>query len=285
MTHSGMRINKTILIWTCVITSLLFCAYYPIAESLIERFEARDSYYSHGYIVPFIFAYLVLRKRRQLAALEPRGSFLGLPLIILGLFIYVVSYFLVLNFVAYTSFLIVIFGIILFLGGWQITKALSLPLLFLIFMIPLPKVLSLSISFEMKLFAAEISSWLTNLVGVETTVSGSRIFYPGGYLWIGDSCSGLRLLIYFLALGAVLVQVTSGEIWKKSVLFISIIPIALAANVVRIFLLILASYLYGSQIVNGFLHYLIILMVFVAGLIVLITLNNSLKCRISLKTV
>ncbi len=275
--------NKTTLTWICIIAGLLCYAYYPVAEHLISRFEARDSYYSHGYMVPFVTAYLIWRKREELSTLTPQGSFLGLPLIIAGLFIYVISYFLEVNFTAYLSFLIVLFGMVIFLGGWKITRVVLFPLLFLIFMMPLPQVTILAIAFKMKMLASEISSWFVNLVGIEASVSGSRIFYPGGFLWVGDPCSGLRSLISFLALGTVVVQLISGETWKKSVLFVSVVPIALLSNVVRIFALTIASYFYGSQIVDGFFHDFMGFMVFVIGFIGLITLMNILKCHLSLE--
>lgn len=276
--------KRTNLIWTCVIVGLLLYAYYPIVDPLIQRFEARDSYYSHGYMVPFITVYLIWRKRKELATIEPEGSLLGLPVVVLGLLIYVVSYFLEVNFTAYASLIIVIFGIVHFLGGWKVTKVFFFPLFFLIFMIPLPQVVILGIAFKMKMAASEMSSWLVNLIGIETYVSGSRIFYPGGFLWVGDPCSGLRSLISFLALGTVVVQLTSGSAWKKGLLFISVIPIALLSNVVRIFVLTLASYFYGSQIIDGFLHDFMGFMVFVIGFIGLITLMNILKCHLSLET-
>lgn len=272
--------NKTILIWICIIAGLLLYTYNEAIVHLMERFDHRDSYYSHGYMVPFVSAYLVWRKREELATLQPQGSLWGLLLIVAGLFIHIVSYFLRINFTSYISCLVVIFGATIFLGGWKITRVLLFPLIFLIFMIPLPRVMILGISFEMKLFASEISSWLINLVGIETSVSGSRIFYPGGFLLVGDPCSGLRSLISFLALGTVVVQLTSGSIWKKCVLFASVIPIALLSNVVRIIVLTLASYIYGSQIADGFLHDFMGIMVFVIGFIGLITLMNILKCHL-----
>ena len=153
-----------------------------------------------------------------------------------------------------------------------------------IFMFPLPRVAILGISFEMKLLASEISSWLINLMGIETSVSGSRIFYPGGFVLVGDPCSGLRSLISFLALGTVVVQLTSGNAWKKSILFFSVIPIALFSNAIRIIVLTLASYIYGNQIIEGFFHDFMGIMVFIIGFIGLITLMNILKCHLSLET-
>lgn len=276
--------NKTILVWIGIIGALLLCAYYPVIEPLLQRFDARDSYYSHGYMVPFISAYLVWRKRKELATLQPKGSLWGLPLIVAGLLVHITSYFLKINFTSYASCLVVLFGISIFLGGWKITGVLLFPLIFLIFMIPLPRVVILGISFEMKLLASEISSWLINLMGIETSVSGSRIFYPGGFVLVGDPCSGLRSLISFLALGTVVVQLTSGNIWKKSILFFSVIPIALFSNVIRIIVLTLASYIYGNQIIEGFFHDFMGIMVFVIGFIGLVALMNILKCHLSLET-
>mgnify|MGYP000029422604 CR=1 FL=1 len=276
--------NKTILVWIGIIAALLFCTYFTAIEHLLQRFDARDSYYSHGYMVPFISAYLVWRKRKELAILQPQGSLWGLPLIVAGLLVHIISYFLKINFTSYASFLVVLFGISLFLGGWKITRVFLFPLIFLIFMMPLPRVAILGISFEMKLLASEISSWLINLMGIETSVSGSRIFYPGGFVLVGDPCSGLRSLISFLALGTVVVQLTSGNVWKKSILFFSVIPIALFSNVIRIIVLTLASYIYGNQIIEGFFHDFMGIMVFVIGFIGLVALMNILKCHLSLET-
>ena len=103
--------NKTILVWGGIITTLLFCAYYPIIEPLLQRFGARDSYYSHGYMVPFVSAYLVWRKRKELAALQPQGSYWGLFLIIFGLLVHIASYFLRTNITSCASLIVVLFGL------------------------------------------------------------------------------------------------------------------------------------------------------------------------------
>ncbi len=104
---------------------------------------------------------------------------------------------------------------------------------------------------------------------------------------VGDPCSGLRSLISFIALGTVIVQLTSGNIWKKGILFFAVIPIALLSNVIRIMVLTVASYFYGNQIIDGFFHDFMGIMVFVIGFIGfigLITLMNFLKCHLSLET-
>lgn len=271
--------NLNVGIWLGVIAAFLMFVYYPILEPLLSRFDARDSYYSHGYLVPFVTAFLIWNKRESIAAIPLQGTLWGLPLIIGALLMHVVSYFLKINFPSYVSCLIAIFGIVLFLGGWRFTKALTFPLGFLFFMIPLPEMMIHSITFNMKLLATEISTFIVNFIGVEATFQGSRIFFQDGFLWVGDPCSGLRSLISFLALGTVLVQLVPGASWKKVILFLSVIPIALLSNVARIVILTIASYIYGSQVADGFLHDLTGILVFVFGFIGLTIVMGVLKCR------
>ena len=272
-------------IWFAVIAVLLLLVYYPIISPLLERFGARESYYSHGYLVPFITAYLIWRKKEALSSVSLNGSFWGLPLILGGLALHLVSFFLKMNFPSYLSLLTVMFGVVLFLGGWQLTRILLVPLGFLIFMLPLPEVMVLNIAFKMKILATQLSTELVRFAGMDVTFEGSKILYSGGFLLVGDPCSGLRSLISFLALGAVTVQLTEGSNWKKGILLLSVIPIALLSNVARIVVLTTASYIYGSQVAAGFLHDLMGIMVFVFGFIGLIVIMKVLKCHLSLGTV
>lgn len=266
-------------LWLAAIAGCLALVYYPIVEPLLSRFDARDSYYSHGYLVPFVTAFLIWNKRETIATIPLQGSLWGLPLIIGALLLHTTSYFLKINFPSYASCLVAIFGIMLFIGGWRFTKAMAFPLGFLIFMIPLPKMIIHSITFEMKLLATQISTALVNLMGIDVTFQGSRIFFDGGFLWVGDPCSGLRSLISFLALGTVLVQLVPGAAWKKVLLFLSVIPIAILSNVGRIVILTVASYIYGSQVADGLLHDFTGILVFIFGFIGLTIVMGLLKCR------
>ena len=271
-------------IWFSLVAVCLLLVYYPIVSPLLERFGARESYYSHGYLVPFITAYLIWRKRQALAAVPLNGSWWGLPLILGGLAVHLISFFLRINFPSYLSLLTVLFGVVIFLGGWHLTRLLAVPLAFLIFMLPLPEVMVLNIAFKMKILATQISTELVSLAGMDVTFEGSKILFPGGFIWVGDPCSGLRSLISFLALGAVVVQLTDGNNWKKSILLVSVVPIAIFSNVIRIMVLTAASYIYGSQIAAGFLHDFMGIMVFVFGFVGLIIVMKVLKCHLSLGT-
>ena len=266
------------------IAGILLAIFYPIAEPLAYRFNARDSYYSHGYLIPFVSGYLIYRKRRTLKDLPLNPSFLGLPIILLGLLLHVVSLSLKINVTSYFSIPIVLSGITLFLGGGAWLRQLAIPLGFLIFMLPLPKVMIIGVALRMKFFASAIASNSMNAMGVDTQVAGSKMLYPGGYLLVGDPCSGLRSLITFLALGSLLTQIVDAPLWKRAALFLSVIPIAILSNVVRIMFLTLLSCFYGSDAAAGFWHDFAGMMVFILAFLGLIATMQGLQCQFSTET-
>ena len=264
---------------------LFLILFSPTYSPLFERFTARDSYYSHGFLIPFVSLYLVWRKRQLLKTIPLKPQPLGGFILAGGVLLHLVSTFLKINFISYMAIPIVLLGTSLYLGGKRLTKELLFPIAFLVFMLPLPKVLIIGIAFKMKLLATDASTFIVNRLGIEAKGVGSTIYYPGGHLLVGDPCSGLRSLITFLALGALFTQFVQASIWRKNLLFISVIPIALLSNLVRITIMVLVGYVYGQKAVSGFLHDFSGIMVFVLGFIGLVMASKILRCPLEIKTI
>jgi exosortase len=267
-----------------IIILLTLFIFQPIMYPLYFRFTAVDSYYSHGFLIPFLTLYLIWRKKNILRTLPVKPSIIGLYITLLSLLMHFAGYLIEFNFLSYMAFFLYIFGIVLYLFGKIITKALFAPLFFLIFMFPLPHVMIIGITFKMKMIAAYLANFIINQMGLKTSLVGSKIFYPGGVLTVEDPCSGLRSLISFIALGAVLMQLIQSPVWKKLVLFTSVIPIALLSNIVRVILLVYGCFIYGTEKVSGLVHDSIGMLVFVIGFILLIFVIGMLKCSISQET-
>lgn len=208
----------------------------------------------------------------------------GLVLLIGGLFLHLVSTFLKINFGTYLSLPIVLAGLILYLMGKRIARELLFPIAFLIFMIPLPSVIIIHISFKMKILATQIASGVVNMMGISTIRDGSTIYLPHGSLVVGDPCSGLRSLISLLALGAVFTQFMSGPAIKKNILFLSAAPIALASNILRIILLLLVTHVYGEEVALGLFHNFAGMSVFVFAFIGLAIVGKILRCQMVIGT-
>lgn len=267
---------------TILIVSLLIAIYVPTFISLGHKYLAADSYYSHGFLVPLVSAYLIWSKRRKIQALLPgaQSARSGLILLAAGLLLHLISTALRLNFGSYLSLPIVLAGLELYLFGKTIFRLLLFPLVFLIFMIPLPNVIIIAISFKMKMLAAQIACGAVSMMGIPIIRDGSTIYLPAGSLVVGDPCSGLKSLISLVALGVVFTQFTNARAFKKNILCLSAIPIAIISNVLRIILLILAAYVYGEKTALGFFHDFTGMLVFIFAFIGLVTVVRLLKCQI-----
>lgn len=225
---------------------LLFAlAYYPVFVSLNIKYSEIDSYYSHGYLVPFVSAFIIWYKRKRLKDMVVVPSRFGLWVLRGGLILYLFASWWYVNFLAAFSMIVVLAGLCLYLFGKNITKELVFPLSFLFFMVPLPKIAIIYITFWLKLFAAAVATKVVSLLGVPAVVKGAFILLPNNMvLEVDNACSGLRSLIALLALGASYAYFLRTSLLKKYIFFFASFPIAIIANLLRIAINIWIFYVY-----------------------------------------
>lgn len=256
---------------------LLLAAYFPILIWLWDRWFARDSYYSHGILIPFVTGYLIWQKKDILKKITPTQSSLGIPLIIFGLLIYLLSAPLRIYFTSGFSMLIIIYGLALHFYGWPIVRHIAFPLFFLFFMMPLPSQAIINISFRMKMFAAEIATSVLNGMGFQAARDGSIITMRHTQVIVDDVCSGLRSLISLTALGSIFAYWLNAPMYKKIILFLTTIPIAIIANVCRVVILSSISEIWGAEYATGFTHDATGYMVFIVAFILLYAASKLLE--------
>lgn len=258
------------------IGALFIAAYFPTFAWMWQRWMAKDSYYGHGILVPFISGYIawqILKKEKYLY--KPSNA--GLILILGGLFIHIISAFMRVYFTSAFSMLITIAGLTVYFAGKNTLKKLAFPYAFLVFMLPLPLVTIANISFKMKLFAAHISTILVNQLGIAAVRAGSLIQMRHSNLMVGDPCSGLRSLIALLALGSLFAYYLNGSRAKKIIMLIASVPIALASNITRIVFLCFVSEVYGAKYSEGLVHDTAGIMVFVLAFIGMAIVSKALE--------
>lgn len=250
----------------------------PTFRWMAERFNAHDSFYSHGWLVPLASAWLIWRKRAQLVALPKKASVGGLVLLACLLFVHVIASWLHLGFVSGFAMMGSLWALVWTWWGGQLLRALRFPLLFLLFMVPLPGVLLIAISFRMKLFAASMATWLLRGLGFGAVQLGSTIQLPSVSVIVDDTCSGLRSLISLLALSILWTALMPPQASRpqKLAMVACAIPIALVANMVRIVILVMLAAIYGSPAAEGFLHYGSGLVVFGVSVMILSWLSSFL---------
>lgn len=270
-----MRKNEIIKLIPLII--LVIIAYLPTFIWMVDRWSVRDTYYSHGFLVPLISIFIVWLKRHELKTLRIKSVHLGWLFFMGGLLVHLISTPFRVSFVSGFSLIPTLFGLVLLLLGKDYLRVLIFPILFLIFMIPLPMVAIANLSFRLKIFAAQISTFIINKLGVLAIREGSIIRTMHSVVMVEDPCSGIRSLIALIALGALMAYFSNLSKTKKTILFLSSVPIAISTNIIRIVSLSLASEIYGERFAAGIFHNTMGILVFVFAFIGLAVVGRLLE--------
>lgn len=249
---------------TAIIAGLFYYLFHNEIYSIVRMW--RDPSWSHGFLIPLFSLYFINQHKKPIieSALnhEFKPNYLGLFLLICGIVFYPFNvvhlqygYFRPLGMIATLG------AIVLFMGGWRLVKFMWLPVVFLIFAVPLPQRYYVAITMPMRHLAAAIATILLNLVnGLEATASGVVIdvFYNGKALEpslnVADACSGMRLLMAFLALGVAMAYLHYRPIWQRMVLLATTVPIAIFCNIIRVTVTGFIYILWDPKYAHGIYH-------------------------------
>ncbi len=241
----------------------------PIMRMFGEWF-ADESYYSHGIFVPFVALFFIWRDRHRLLAIQPRASWLGLFIMLSGIGILLL--FGMLKIFTFPGFglILAIWGLSGFLFGRQALRRLAFPAFILTFMIPLPMAIIAGISLKLKLLATEAALVLLNAIGIMSINDGATIVLENNAMvTVGNACSGLRSLISLIFLGLIYAQISGLTRHRKTILFLISAPIALLANVCRVFFLCVVARIWGAEAIPGPVHDISGYMIFLVAFILL----------------
>lgn len=264
MTAASFRIAFILL--------LLIVAYLPVLKDLVFDWYT-DSNYSHGFLIIPIAAYLIYRKRDEFTT-EESARWPGAVLLIMGLVLLVLGSAAAEYFTVRFSFVLSLTGIGLFVLGWKDFRKVWFAFFFLLFMIPIPAIFYYSATMPMQLFSSKLADAAIKAVGIESVRSGNIIDLPGYRLEVAEACSGLRSLVTLMALGALYAKLTLSGIWRPILLFIATVPIAIAANVFRIFVTAFGAVYISPKIADEFLHEVSGIMVFLSALFMTVVLGR-----------
>lgn len=259
------------------VLAILIVAYLPTMLWMWDRWFSRTSYYSHGILVPVVTLFLIWNKKDELVKMTRQPSAWGMRLILLGVVGHVISAVLRIYFTSGFSFLVVLIGLILHFFGVAILRNVLFPVLFLIFMLPLPEQVITNLSINLKLFAAEISTNILNHMRIPAIRSGSIIKMRSAFVVVDDVCSGLRSLISLTALGSIFAYWMKAPNYKRIALFLSTIPIAVITNICRVVFLSSVSEIWGADVASGFLHDLSGYLIFALAFILLFAVGKLLE--------
>jgi exosortase len=245
--------------------------YHYVITRLVRDWYTDDNY-SHGFLIIPIAAYFVWERRAKLKEAMRAASNWGLIVVLGSMAILLAGILGSELFLTRLSILGAISGVILFLYGWNHLKILSLPIAFLLLMIPIPAIIFNQIAFPLQLLASRFGEIALVICKVPVLREGNVIHLANTSLEVAEACSGIRSLISLLTLGIVYGYFTDSRLWVRIILSIGSIPIAIAANGIRVAGTGIAAHFYGAAAAQGFFHSFSGWIIFIAAFIMMFVL-------------
>jgi exosortase len=277
VTQAGRTHLGELFGWQAVtLLALVGLLYAPILLRLTQQWWS-DPNFSHGFLVPVFAGFVVWQDRARLAAVRPAPSTWGLALILLSLCTLILGVFGAELFLSRVSLLMLAAGLILFFLGWQFLRAVLFPLAFLILMVPLPAIIFSQITFPLQILASKLSASMLPYFGVPVFREGNVINLPAMPLEVAEACSGIRSLLSLTTLAIMYGYLLEKRVAIRFALALASVPIAVAANGLRIVGTGLLVQYWDPEKAEGFFHAFSGWLIFVVSLTMLFVLHRALN--------
>lgn len=263
----GASLNK-VLMKTGLLAIVMAVVFSRAIALLVKTWSERDDY-SHGFLIPFVSFFLVWSLRSRLASLRLKPNLLiGIPFTLAGCLVLAFGKAGDISVVQQASILIVIPGLVLLLYGGAYLRALLLPLVYLVLMVPVFDAVSGQIHWNAQLLSSAIGSVLLKISGIPVFRNMQFLELPTLTLEVARECSGVNFLLAILAVGVPLSYFTQKTILRKVLLVVMALFVGILANGLRV--AIIGVWVYnGNAVVHGPMHMFQGLFVSVVGFIFL----------------
>jgi exosortase D (VPLPA-CTERM-specific) len=246
---------------------------------LVRRWTTQEEY-SHGFLIPLVAAWLLWTRRDALLASIGRPAWTGAILILLAMVMHIIGQLSAIFILSQLAFIITLLGILLAIGGFPLLRAAFVPILFLIFAIPLPYFIDANLSLQLQLISSQLGVFFIRLFQVPVYLDGNIIDLGSYKLQVVDACSGLRYLFPLLSLSFLAAYLFNAPIWQRALVLLSSIPITIAMNGFRIGMVGFTVDRWGPRAAEGALHFFEGWLIFIASAF-LLTSEVYLLARLS----
>ena len=237
-----------------VIVAAMLLLYGPVLWRLMQQWYS-DPDYSHGFLVPFLSAYLIWQRRDKLAEIVRKPSNWGMLVVLGSLGLLFLGSLGAELFLARISIIGTICGLIIYFAGWALLRAISFPLAFLLFAIPLPALIYNEIVFPLQGIASRFATGFLEMLNLFPIMrEGNVLIMPGMRLEVVEACSGIRSLMSLLALAAGYGYLAEKSVPVRWFLFLAMVPLAIVSNGTRVMITALMTNYIGPKAAEGFMH-------------------------------
>jgi exosortase len=251
-----------------ILVGLVVALYASVLKGLVMQW-CGDPDYSHGFLVPIFSAYVLWRERKRWMRSEIKPSNFGLLVMLGAVGLLLIGSLGAELFTSRFSLLVLLAGMILFLAGWNLFRAVSFPLAFLLLMIPIPVIIYNQITFPLQLIASRLATLWLELVQVPVLREGNILILPNYSLEVVEACSGIRSLLTLITLAVAYGYLIEPRRWVRYVLVLLMVPIAIVCNAIRIMGAGVLTRQFGPSAAEGFLHEFSGWVIFLAALVLM----------------
>ena len=241
--------------WLLLVAALALTiwAYYGGLVNLVHRWEVEEEY-NHGYFLPFLTLLFLWQLGPALSKQQFQPTWFALGVAGLALAMFAVGELSAIFLLIHYSLILVLLGLSLALVGWAGTRLTFAPIAILVFAIPIPYFLEATITSKLQLVSSMFGVKLIRLCNIPVFREGNLIDLGAFKLEVIEACSGLTYLYPLLGFGAICAYLYRTSTWKRVVIILSTIPIAILLNSFRIGMIGFLVKYFGDGQAKGFLH-------------------------------
>ena len=237
-----------------------------------------DQEFSFGFLIPPVSLALAALRWRELVTARRAGPAASLLVLAAGLVLLVAGSHSDVHALAAVSFLPVVLGAAAYLYGVPAARLIALPALLLTGGLSLYRGLLSSVGFALQQLTAEASAGTAAALGVPVHRSGVDLFTGNVHLIVAQACSGMDSLLALLCLGLVFTGLARATVLRTVALMALVLPIILAANVLRVTLVLILSQPLGRSVADGIIHDLLGASLFVVATVLFTVAGAALRC-------
>jgi exosortase B len=210
----------------------------------------------HGPLILCVCAWLLFRKRHEIAALPTQpATWLGSLVLGFGLLLYALGRSQAIIIFETGAQIFYVLGTLFLFKGTQAARVAWFPIFFLIFMLPLPGALVAALTTPLKIAVSTVAGEILFYFGYPIARSGVMLNIGQYQLMVADACAGLNSMFSLEAMGLLYLNImgyTSAA--RNAFMAVMVIPISFAANIVRVIILVLVTFYFGDAAGQGFVH-------------------------------
>jgi len=231
----------------------IIAVYAPTVVWLWGRWTMSVWHNAHGALIPPAVAYLAYAELKRRPDLPVAPSAWGFALLGPALFLHALDTGMHTGLLSAASIVLALPGLaLLFLGGAR-TRAILFPLTFMLFALPIPLSLTERLHLVLRHIAAEATAAVVPFLGIPVYAEGTTLNMESATLAVGDACSGFSTLYAAAAMACLIAYGADG--WKRKIVVLaSAAPLAIAANVLRIILLVAVVAETGVDVLETWIH-------------------------------